>query len=96
MFNDLSISAIFFICLHKNNCQVHCKEPSHRINEALHESLVTDTSVLPVDDYNVRCNPAGIRYFARWKNCKWRLPEHPCCPQSKDKSKKIKKLSFRK
>ncbi|XP_039753434.1 kazrin isoform X5 [Pararge aegeria] len=33
---------------------------------------------------------------ARWKNCKWRLPEHPCCPQNKDKSKKIKKLSFRK
>lgn len=49
----------------------------------------------PVVDYNVRCNPAGIRYFARWKNCKWRLPEHPCCPQ-KDKPTKIKKLSFKK
>ncbi|XP_052753309.1 kazrin isoform X4 [Galleria mellonella] len=33
---------------------------------------------------------------ARWKNCKWRLPEHPCCPQNKDKSSKIKKLSFKK
>ncbi|XP_053609760.1 kazrin isoform X6 [Plodia interpunctella] len=33
---------------------------------------------------------------ARWKNCKWRLPEHPCCPQNKDKSTKIKKLSFKK
>ncbi|XP_047991813.1 kazrin isoform X5 [Leguminivora glycinivorella] len=33
---------------------------------------------------------------ARWKNCKWRLPEHPCCPQNKDKPTKTKKLSFKK
>lgn len=50
----------------------------------------------PVVDYNVRCNPAGIRYFARWKNCKWRLPEHPCCPQNKDKPIRVKRLSFKK
>ncbi|XP_045517662.1 kazrin isoform X7 [Pieris brassicae] len=33
---------------------------------------------------------------ARWKNCKWRLPEHPCCPRNKDKHRKVKKLSFKK
>lgn len=48
-----------------------------------------------VVDYNVRCNPAGIRYFARWKNCKWRLPEYPCYPQNKDKPTKTKKISFK-
>lgn len=63
---------------------------------ACHSHQSRPVGAQAVVDYNVRYNPAGIRYFARWKNCKWRLPEHPCCPQNKDKSAKLKKLSYKK